>query len=392
MSHTSVSARRIIRQVLSCAAVAMLVVGAARDTSAQGCILIRQTSPMFGTTGSVEETTGTWTVTMTARSSQADTHYNGKERQLQRETLGTYVLNRQHSVTATIAYQFSPRISFNVGVPYINASWGIPSPLAAGPLARANQSGQGLGDITTLARVAVFNPETHHTWNAFLGGGVKIPTGAYKGTDVFPDITGNNVQERVVDISAQPGDGGWGVVMDGQAFMTIGRFMPFGSLTYLANPRNTNEAPSILQGLGLAVTPANVARSINSVPDQFLARIGTTASITPWLSASLAWRAEGSPRYDLVGRADGFRRPGVEMYWEPGVTVGVGRHTLSFNVPIGYYYNRFPDPYTGTPGDTTFPEYVAIATYSLSLGGRGHQTPASPISSSQGQPDRQPGR
>lgn len=364
-------------------ALAGLTAGLPASAAAQGCILIRQMAPMFGTTGSVDQATGTWTLTLTGRSSQADTHYRGTERQVERETLGTYVLNRQHSITATVGYQYSPRVSFNVGVPFIDASWGIPSPLTAGPTARANQNGQGIGDVTTLARMALHDPVSHHAWNLFLGGGVKIPTGAYKGTDRFPDINGGNVAEKVVDISAQPGDGGWGVVMDAQAFATIDRFMPFGSLTYLANPRNTNGAPSILQGLGLAITPATAARAVNSVPDQFLARIGTTASITPWLSASIAWRAEGSPRYDLIGRADGFRRPGVEMYWEPGVTVGAGRHTVSFNVPIGYYYNRFPDPYTGARGDTTFPKYVAIGTYSVNLSRRGPQAAAGPTAGTQ---------
>ena len=77
---------------------------------------------------------------------------------------------------------------------------------------------------------------------------------------------------------------------------------------------------------------------------------------------------EGVPRYDMFGRSDGFRRPGVEMYWEPGITLNTGRHSVSFNVPIGYYFNRFRNPYTGAPGDSTFPEYVAIATYSTRLG------------------------
>ncbi|MGE3703812.1 MAG: hypothetical protein AB7I13_00970 [Vicinamibacterales bacterium] len=344
---------------------------------AQGCILIRPMAPMFGTTGSVDQDTGTWTLTLSGRTSQADTHYSGTERQVQRETQGTYVLNRQHSITANLGYQATPRVSLNVAVPFVDASWGIPSPLTAGPTGRANQQGRGLGDVTALARYALRTPGAAHGWNAFIGAGVKVPTGGYRGTDTFPDINGANVQEKVVDISAQPGDGGWGLVLDGQAFTTIDRFMPFGSITYLANPRNTNGAPSILQGLGLAITPANAARAVNSVPDQFLARVGTTVSVTPWLSASIAWRAEGSPRYDLIGRADGFRRPGVEMYWEPGVTIGTGRHTVSFNVPIGYYYNRFPDPYTGARGDTTFPKYVAIGTYSVNLSRRPHQLPVS---------------
>ena len=78
---------------------------------------------------------------------------------------------------------------------------------------------------------------------------------------------------------------------------------------------------------------------------------------------------EGVPRYDVIGDSHGFRRPGVEMYWEPGVTFTSGRHSVSFNFPVGYYYNRFTNPYTKSPGDSTFPEYVNIATYSLRFGG-----------------------
>ncbi len=104
--------------------------------------------------------------------------------------------------------------------------------------------------------------------------------------------------------------------------------------------------------------------------DQFVFRAGASVPITSYLTASLAWRAEGVPRYDLIGASHGFRRPGVEMSWEPGLTVGYGRHSVSFNLPVGYYFNRFPNPYTGNAGDSTFPEYVSIATYSLSFGGK----------------------
>jgi hypothetical protein len=112
-------------------------------------------------------------------------------------------------------------------------------------------------------------------------------------------------------------------------------------------------------------TPSN----INTVSDQFVFRAGTSVSVTRHISASIAWRMEGVPRYDLIGASHGFRRPGVEMYWEPGVTITSGRHAVSFNLPVGYYYNRFRNPYTGNPGDSTFPEYVNIATYSFRLGG-----------------------
>src|SRR5215213_8325413 len=99
-------------------------VASASPASAQGCILIRQTSPMFGTTGSLDSEVGSWTLTFSGRSSTADKHYNGTVRQIQRETEQTYVVNRQNSMTATIGYQLSPRISLNAGIPFVEASWG----------------------------------------------------------------------------------------------------------------------------------------------------------------------------------------------------------------------------------------------------------------------------
>jgi hypothetical protein len=332
------------------------------DASAQGCILLRQTSPMFGTTGSLDQEVGTWNVTITGRNSTADIHYNGTERQWQRETEQTYVVNRQNSITTTISYQLTPRVSLNAGVPFVEASWGIPSPRAGGPAARANENARGIGDITTLARVSLLSPASHRSWNVSVGGGVKMPTGNNRATDVFPDNTGTNNLERFVDISVNPGDGGWGLISDLQAYKMIGRVTTFGSGTWLMNPRNTG-GPS-RGNLSTAATPTN----LNTVSDQFVFRAGTSVTVTRRIAATIAWRMEGVPRYDLIGRSDGFRRPGVEMYWEPGVTVMSGRHAISLNVPIGYYFNRFRNPNTGTRGDSTFPEYVAIATYSMRLG------------------------
>ena len=99
--------------------VSVIVTTLLRNTSssfAQGCILLRQTSPMFGTTASTEEV-GSWTLTLTGRHSTADKHYNGSERQIQREIEQTYVVNRQNSMTATLGYQVTPRLSLIAGVP-----------------------------------------------------------------------------------------------------------------------------------------------------------------------------------------------------------------------------------------------------------------------------------
>ena len=363
----------------ACVAAACILaafVSSASPASAQGCILIRQTSPMFGTTGSLDSEVGSWTLTFSGRSSTADKHYNGTVRQIQRETEQTYVVNRQNSMTATIGYQLSPRISLNAGIPFVEASWGIPSPRAGGPEARANENARGLGDITTLARVSLLNPATStRSWNVSIGGGVKFPTGNNEATDVFPDGNGRNNLERYVDISVHPGDGGWGLLLDLQGYKQMGRFTAFGSGTWLANPKDTG---TLSRGTLVTTTATTSPTGVNTVSDQFVFRTGTQVGITSNISASIAWRVEGVPRYDLLGASHGFRRPGVEMYWEPGVTFMTGRHAVSFNLPVGYYFNRFPNPYTGNPGDSTFPEYVAVATYSMRFGGKSlkHTQPA----------------
>src|SRR5262245_2076612 len=265
-----------MKALVTCAAAAVVIHLACPPVLlAQGCILLRQTSPEFGTMGSLTQEVGTWDLTYTVRSSSADTHYNGTVEQVQRHTDGTYVVNKQHSITMNVAYQLSPRISLNAGIPFVEASWGIPSPRAGGPATRANENARGLGDITTLARVSLLNPSVHRSWNVSLGGGVKLPTGENSSTDVFPDNNGNNNLERYVDISVNPGDGGWGLITDLQAYKMMGRFTTFGSGTWLLNPRNTG-APS-RGNLTTATTPSN----INTVSDQFVFRAGTSVAVTP---------------------------------------------------------------------------------------------------------------
>src|SRR5688500_11853227 len=168
--------------VAACAT--LFVATSTSDAMAQGCILLRQTAPLFGTTGSLDSEVGSWTITFNGRSSIADQHYRGSVYQAEREHEQTYVVNRQNSVTATIGYQLTPRVSVMAGIPFIESSWGIPSPRSGGPEARANENARGLGDVTTLARVALFNPSTStRSWNIVVGGGVKFPTGNNEATD-----------------------------------------------------------------------------------------------------------------------------------------------------------------------------------------------------------------
>src|SRR5437588_5304251 len=162
--------------------------------------------------------------------------------------------------------------------------------------------------------------------------GLKVPTGKPDVQDSFPDASGNSNRLRYVDQSVQPGDGGWGITTEIAGFRQLGRVMVFGSGNYLINPRDTNHTPSIIVNIaaGNPASPANANRLVNSVPDQYVARLGAGTTLGKGFGASLSWRVEGMPRYDLIGRSDGFRRPGLEMFIEPGFTYTKGSSSFSF--------------------------------------------------------------
>jgi cytochrome oxidase Cu insertion factor (SCO1/SenC/PrrC family) len=312
-------------------------------------------------------------INVSTRNLRSSDHYNGTVEQVARQTADTYVVNLQHMVDVNLSHNFSSRFSASVGVPFINSSWGIPMPLAGGRAARVDQVGRGLGDISASGRAWVLPTGRFTSGNIAVGLGVKMPTGNSNAKATYPNIAGTNPQLKPVDQSVQPGDGGWGLTVDLSGFKRIPYATLFGSASYLANPRNRNNTTAIGYNISAAAVPPINAdgTSYNSVPDQFMARLGGAVPIgSTGFACSLAWRVEGVPRYDLFGESRGFRRPGVEMFIEPGASYAKGSHVYSVQVPIGYYRNRFRNPYTGNRGDATFPKYIVLASYGYRFGGK----------------------
>ena len=372
-------------------------------------MLIRNNAPVFGADGSAYPQPGVWQVSVAARNLVSNDHYNGKVEQVDRQTKETYITNRQNLFDVGITRQMSPRVSATVAVPFVYSAWAFRNPISPlpGPRVEEPEWGRGLGDITATARTWVFAPDSHPNWNVSLGGGVKFPTGNEAYMDNFLVVKGAVAgiggavvpgfvevrAEQNVDQSVNPGDGGWGLMAESNAFVLVKRAFFFASMSYLANPKDTNGTPSILDILGLAPvpgTPNYVAQTgINSVPDQYLVRLGGSTQIWKGLSASLSWRMEGLKVYDLFGESHGFRRPGTSMFVEPGFGYSHGNHSVSFNVPLAYYYNRHPNPITGNPGDATFPRHIFLTSYSVRLGGEkpavrtqstGSDQPSTPVS------------
>lgn len=319
---------------------------------------------MLGASDTALPEAGQWQMSLSYRGLESDTHYSGSVRQREREELGTYVVNKQQVLDFGLSYSFNRRLSLSLGIPLVKASWAVPTPIGPTPGPRAQQDAEGLGDVSLTARSWLWDPGVSRRANVSVGLGVKAPTGDHRVTDTYPPIFGGTTRTMAVDQSVQLGDGGWGALVELQAFRTLPLATLYASGTYLINPRDTNSTPSILPGLGIAPTPETADLFVNSVPDQYVARAGAVFPVQPHgLALSAGARIEGLPRYDLVGDSHGFRRPGYEIYFEPGLIVERGASSVSMHVPVGVYRNRQPNPYTGRPGDATFPDFVVLFGY-----------------------------
>jgi hypothetical protein len=160
---------------------------------------------------------------------------------------------------------------------------------------------------------------------------------------------------RPVDVAAQLGNGGWGIVLQMQAFQNLAQDLyAYATGLYLINPRVKN-------GTG---RPSPESSLVNSVPDQYSARLGLSYMIWPaiGLSVTLGARIDGIPVGDLIGgRDDGFRRAGYAVYVDPGLNWVDGKNLLSLNIPVAVEHNL---QRTSTASRGGFADFVVIASYS----------------------------
>ena len=80
----------------------------------------------------------------------------------------------------------------------------------------------------------------------------------------------------------------------------------------------------------------------------------------------LGGRIEGVPVRDLIGKSDGFRRPGYAVSVEPSLSFSRGAHTFSLAVPVAVYRNRqrsVADLISGGAGDAAFADYIILVGY-----------------------------
>ena len=287
---------------------------------------------------------GEWQASLAYRWLHSDRHFIGDREQPRRQELGTEVINDIHTFDLSLARGLTSRFSLALTLPFAQADR---SSLYEHD--RTNRHGMqagGLGDVRLVGTVWVFDPPGHTNGNLAFGAGIKAPTGDYEATDYKFKPAGPVLS--YVDSSIQPGDGGWGILLEAQGFQkVVDRLFAYASASYLINPRE------------------KIPSTGYSVWDSYLFRVGASYAIWPsqGLSLSLGGRMEGVPSTDLFGGSSGFRRPGYAISIEPGIAWTHQKWTLSVTAPVALERNRERN-FARVPGDAAFADYLITSAIS----------------------------
>ncbi len=322
-------------------------------------------TPGLGVQGSPFLVKGEWQASLGWRYQKSDEHFVGDDFQEERTEEGSEVVNRVHLADVTVRHAVSDRVELSVGVPYLMATRSSTIRNASRViLGRYTTQARGIGDITVTARRWMLDPSTCKDFNFTVGLGLKLPTGQDNATDTFQIFQNGAVTTavRTVDQSIQPGDGGFGFVLDVAGFKRFARnrVAVYAAAAYLFNPETTNGVPTYR---------GRASEAEMSVADQYLVRLGVSAAV-PWvdgLSVGLGGRWEGVPPDDAFGSSVGFRRPGYSIGIDPSISYGWSGSSVFASVPFALYRNRLvsvPDRADNAHGDAAFAPWVLFVGYS----------------------------
>jgi len=289
-------------------------------------------------------------------------HFVGDVYQVTRQQAHNQVENRINLITANLTYQWTPRISVEVDAPFLFASRKTEnSPI--------KYQASGVGDTIFGFNAWIRNPSRSPKTNVSVGLGIMVPTGNDDVTNnVNTNTSGTGAATNVVtpvDYSIQPGNGGWGMVMQWAGYTPAGKsLILYWDGDYIATQGGTN---GVQRSATLSSTqPLN---NYAAISDQYLVEAG--ALLPVWhehgVGATFGPRWEGVPARNLFPVSnDGFRRPGFAVTLGPGIQYAHGANLLQAGVYKAVHRDRttsYPDSVYGSHGDAAFAQYVWLASW-----------------------------
>jgi hypothetical protein len=360
---------------------------AARPAAAQGCVASRIEAPSCAAPRGGDETRefesynlpkGRWQTSLGYRWFRSHRHFVGSVEQnaanvakglAERDRSSTEVINHVHIPVVGFSYGLTDRLSLSADLPYFTALRRSPW---SGSRPTYTTRASGISDLNLMARYWAGAPSRRSSQNVAFGLGLKLPTGNDRVEDDFlarlDSTTGQRIYDRrPVDNSIQPGDGGYGLIAEVQAFKGLGRVTAFASGNYMFTPQEQNDY--LRDPNNQNPDPSS---AYYSIADQFAARIGLITSVKK-IGFSLAGRLEGVPSSDLIGGDMGRRRPGYSIAVEPGISYQWRKTQMSLSVP--YLVRRVRTQNVSDKlasaasghkeiGDAAFADFVVIVGFS----------------------------
>jgi hypothetical protein len=318
---------------------------------------MRIATQVLGGQGDVYLARGTWQVGLAYRGSGSSHNIQGNQVQDSLQPHGQATVVRSDAMNLSLAYAVSDRLALTLNVPFSQNSH---TRYYADDVRHRNTS-SGLGEVSFIANYWLRAAQALQPGgNLAIGIGLKAP-----GRNDVAGTWWNKAgvaSAFPVHPSIQLGDGGWGIIVQTQAFQPIvSRLYLYAAGSYTLSTKDTTD---VLR----APPPAKPV--YYGVPDVWDARAG--ASLVLWpdkgLSTSLGVRFDGTPRYDVLGGTDlGFRHPANIGYLDPGLVVTRGGHTVTLNVPIRIYKNfrrSYYELVNGISAGGGLPQNMILVTYS----------------------------
>lgn len=316
-------------------AVALIPALLARAAGAQGCMPIRFVSPALGGRGDAYLEQGSWRTSVAFRRLYADNFFLGTRNRPDLAPGKQPIIINNHTIDFGLTYAATDRLSLTLNAPWTTGSI---SNVHKDGLRHENQA-SGVGDMNVRASMWLWDQKNNPRGNVALGVGVKAPTGNIKSSGTVWRADGSSSAFPAA-VAIQPGEGGWGMIFQGEAFRHIAtRTFMYASGVYTANPR---ESIDVLRELGgsLKIGVPDVYSMRAGASFTLLSRSALSTESRTFVSASLGWREDATTKRDLFGGSDlQFRAPAIVGYLDNGLSLVKGRHAISLSVPIRVYQN-----------------------------------------------------